>query len=37
MKRVSIQTPHLLFDVGDAAAIEERKHKGIEHRKRMRG
>ena len=36
LKWVSIQTPHLLFDVGDPAEIEESKHKGIEHRKSMR-
>jgi hypothetical protein len=32
MKRLRIQASHLLFDVSDPTEIEERQHKGIEHR-----
>jgi len=33
---VSMQAPHLLFDVGDLAPIEKSEHKGIENREHMR-
>ncbi len=31
LKGMSIQRPHVLFNIGDLAKIKESKHKGIEH------
>src|SRR5690348_6070050 len=36
LKRVSIHTSHVLFDVGDLAPIEQSKYKGIENGEGMR-